>query len=207
MRVRWGCQHSRPCLPTGHGASHTAWTGTDSIRSRAPSMMRQATLASVESDLGAPPDQPADVLSPDSSVEATTDNAAPSDRPYHSKRPHKKSRAGCRQCKTRKVKVSQYQGQLGSPSPRLTLVPSAMREGRRAVRVRCAGRAVSTRAERPRPGLSPPAPTSRGLPRRQRPLRPVSVRRLPGRTGPPTRTRSSCRSPFSRPPPWPMPPI
>ncbi|KAI0845789.1 hypothetical protein F5Y00DRAFT_163259 [Daldinia vernicosa] len=30
-----------------------------------------------------------------------------SDRPYHSKRPHKKSRAGCRQCKKRKVKCDE----------------------------------------------------------------------------------------------------
>lgn len=68
--------------------------------------MHQTTLASVESDLGALPDHAADALSPDSAVEATPENAALSDRPYHSKRPHKKSRAGCKQCKTRKVKVS-----------------------------------------------------------------------------------------------------
>ncbi|KAI0130639.1 hypothetical protein F4814DRAFT_138067 [Daldinia grandis] len=30
-----------------------------------------------------------------------------SDRPYHSKRPHKKSRAGCQQCKKRKVKCDE----------------------------------------------------------------------------------------------------
>ena len=56
--------------------------------------MHQTTLASVESDLGALPDHAADALSPDSAVEATPENAALSDRPYHSKRPHKKSRAG-----------------------------------------------------------------------------------------------------------------
>ena len=31
----------------------------------------------------------------------------PLDRPYHTKRPHKKSRAGCRNCKTRKVKCDE----------------------------------------------------------------------------------------------------
>ncbi|CAM1509208.1 Fc.00g029470.m01.CDS01 [Cosmosporella sp. VM-42] len=31
----------------------------------------------------------------------------PPDKPYHSKRPHKKSRAGCKNCKTRKVKCDE----------------------------------------------------------------------------------------------------
>ena len=31
----------------------------------------------------------------------------PSEKPYHSKRPHKKSRAGCKNCKTRKVKCDE----------------------------------------------------------------------------------------------------
>ncbi|KAF7546020.1 hypothetical protein G7Z17_g8723 [Cylindrodendrum hubeiense] len=34
-------------------------------------------------------------------------DAAHVDRPYHSKRPHKKSRAGCRNCKARKVKCDE----------------------------------------------------------------------------------------------------
>ncbi|KAF9878549.1 hypothetical protein CkaCkLH20_04041 [Colletotrichum karsti] len=34
-------------------------------------------------------------------------NSPPEDKPYHSKRPHKKSRTGCRNCKTRKVKCDE----------------------------------------------------------------------------------------------------
>ncbi|KAL6414016.1 Sterol regulatory element-binding protein ECM22 [Ilyonectria robusta] len=43
---------------------------------------------------------------PDDSA-ADAPDAAPADRPYHSKRPHKKSRAGCRNCKARKVKCDE----------------------------------------------------------------------------------------------------
>ncbi|KAH6656797.1 hypothetical protein BKA67DRAFT_532049 [Truncatella angustata] len=35
------------------------------------------------------------------------EDEATTDRPYHSKRPHKKSRAGCKQCKQRKVKCDE----------------------------------------------------------------------------------------------------
>lgn len=44
----------------------------------------------------------------DSSNSKPSGDSPDSDRPYHSKRPHKKSRAGCQQCKKRKVKVTEY---------------------------------------------------------------------------------------------------
>ncbi|KAK1986034.1 hypothetical protein LZ30DRAFT_328271 [Colletotrichum cereale] len=47
----------------------------------------------------------------DNDTDATTTNTATSshtdDKPYHSKRPHKKSRTGCKNCKTRKVKCDE----------------------------------------------------------------------------------------------------
>ncbi|KAL0940671.1 C6 zinc finger domain protein [Colletotrichum truncatum] len=38
---------------------------------------------------------------------AAKPTSPPEDKPYHSKRPHKKSRTGCRNCKTRKVKCDE----------------------------------------------------------------------------------------------------
>lgn len=46
--------------------------------------------------------------SPGPSSERGSVLSAADNKPYHSKRPHKKSRAGCKQCKTRKVKVSLF---------------------------------------------------------------------------------------------------
>ncbi|KAI1652237.1 uncharacterized protein F4817DRAFT_311118 [Daldinia loculata] len=43
----------------------------------------------------------------DSSNSKPSGDSPDSDRPYHSKRPHKKSRAGCQQCKKRKVKCDE----------------------------------------------------------------------------------------------------
>ncbi|KAM5382803.1 hypothetical protein ACJZ2D_002194 [Fusarium nematophilum] len=37
----------------------------------------------------------------------TSQQPSPADKPYHSKRPHKKSRTGCRNCKARKVKCDE----------------------------------------------------------------------------------------------------
>lgn len=37
----------------------------------------------------------------------STSTSPPKNKPYHSKRPHKKSRTGCRNCKTRKVKCDE----------------------------------------------------------------------------------------------------
>ncbi|PTD07395.1 hypothetical protein FCULG_00006873 [Fusarium culmorum] len=45
---------------------------------------------------------------PEQSQSTSPEGSPPdSDKPYHSKRPHKKSRAGCRNCKTRKVKCDE----------------------------------------------------------------------------------------------------
>ncbi|KAH7160590.1 hypothetical protein EDB81DRAFT_642435 [Dactylonectria macrodidyma] len=57
---------------------------------------------------GSPPDHQLPPLAshPDLSAADPAD-PAPVDRPYHSKRPHKKSRAGCRNCKARKVKCDE----------------------------------------------------------------------------------------------------
>ncbi|WYZ37549.1 hypothetical protein EsH8_II_001055 [Colletotrichum jinshuiense] len=44
---------------------------------------------------------------PGQSPSATTTTSHTEDRPYHSKRPHKKSRTGCKNCKTRKVKCDE----------------------------------------------------------------------------------------------------
>lgn len=41
----------------------------------------------------------------DSSSDRQLSENPESSRPYHAKRPHKKSRAGCQHCKKRKVKV------------------------------------------------------------------------------------------------------
>ncbi|EQB59354.1 hypothetical protein GCG54_00003490 [Colletotrichum gloeosporioides] len=38
---------------------------------------------------------------------SSSGGSPPEDKPYHSKRPHKKSRTGCRNCKTRKVKCDE----------------------------------------------------------------------------------------------------
>ncbi|KAK8087185.1 hypothetical protein PG994_002159 [Apiospora phragmitis] len=46
----------------------------------------------------------------------TDGNGTLLDRPYHPKRPHKKSRAGCKQCKTRKVKI-RYEYEELTPDP------------------------------------------------------------------------------------------
>ncbi|KAI1076542.1 hypothetical protein F5B20DRAFT_320009 [Whalleya microplaca] len=43
----------------------------------------------------------------DSSNAPVSENSASSSKPYHAKRPHKKSRAGCMQCKRRKVKCDE----------------------------------------------------------------------------------------------------
>ncbi|KAF6839135.1 C6 zinc finger domain protein [Colletotrichum musicola] len=45
--------------------------------------------------------------SPGQAITATSATSPPEDKPYHSKRPHKKSRTGCRNCKTRKVKCDE----------------------------------------------------------------------------------------------------
>ncbi|KPM34555.1 hypothetical protein AK830_g12023 [Neonectria ditissima] len=50
-----------------------------------------------------PPDPPASYQP----ASAPASDAAPVEKPYHSKRPHKKSRAGCRNCKARKVKCDE----------------------------------------------------------------------------------------------------
>lgn len=43
----------------------------------------------------------------DAPITASTEEDTTANRPYHSKRPHKKSRAGCKQCKQRKVKCDE----------------------------------------------------------------------------------------------------
>ncbi|KAK6844930.1 hypothetical protein PG995_015040 [Apiospora arundinis] len=65
-------------------------------------------------DFDAIPGDDLDFLSLDQQPERGTSELPPdgnapaaADRPYHPKRPHKKSRAGCKQCKTRKVKCDE----------------------------------------------------------------------------------------------------
>ncbi|KAI0555688.1 hypothetical protein F4679DRAFT_577813 [Xylaria curta] len=49
----------------------------------------------------------ADLLPPESSSSMAQDTSAQTERRYLSKRPHRKSRAGCKQCKKRKVKCDE----------------------------------------------------------------------------------------------------
>src|SRR4051812_8100193 len=48
-----------------------------------------------------------DTMAPDDGTQQQQLFYPESEKPYHTKRPHRKSRAGCRNCKTRKVKCDE----------------------------------------------------------------------------------------------------
>ena len=89
----------------------------------------------------------------------------PQDRPYHSKRPHKKSRTGCKSCKTRKVKCDETRPACRSCRLRKTECVYPSPQPSRGPSSSAGGRSVRDH-ESPKPDLSgssdasPPAPFS-----------------------------------------------
>ncbi|KAK7398043.1 hypothetical protein QQX98_012593 [Neonectria punicea] len=75
---------------------------TEYFPSDLASQSEELPLPNFPTDKSSPPLDPPASYHPSDAT--TASDAAPVERPYHSKRPHKKSRSGCRNCKARKVK-------------------------------------------------------------------------------------------------------
>ncbi|KAK7428781.1 hypothetical protein QQZ08_004706 [Neonectria magnoliae] len=78
---------------------------TEYFPSHLASQSEELPLPNLPTDKSSPPLDPPASYQPGDAT--TASDAAPVEKPYHSKRPHKKSRSGCRNCKARKVKCDE----------------------------------------------------------------------------------------------------